>query len=334
MAAAPESPWDIAGRAADALAPESGLVADADVAQFGKALSLAARGAAANPVTAAMLFSRLALDLFSIPPAALVRLVGGKAEPPMPVDSKDRRFADPAWTDNPVFFSVRQAYLAVRRLSHDLVDSAQLDGRTAAKAQLALDLLLDAAAPTNFLPTNPAALKRAFDTGGASLVRGARHFIDDVLNNGGQPRQVDTSGFTLGGNLAATPAKVVYRNEIMELLQYEPQTPQVHSSPLLCSPPWINKYYIMDLAPGRSFIEWAVQHDRTVFAISYRNPGPEMAGVTMDDYLVHGPLDALNVIQEITGAETIDIVGLCLGGALTAITDAYLVPSETTGSAP
>jgi polyhydroxyalkanoate synthase len=324
MAAAFESPWEIADRAADALAPESGLVADADVAQFGKALSLAARGAAANPVTAAVLFSRLALDLFSIPPAAIVRLVGGKAETPVPVDSKDRRFADPAWTDNPVFFSVRQAYLAVRRLSHDLVDSAQLDGRTAAKAQMALDLLLDAAAPTNFLPTNPAALKRAFDTGGASLVRGARHFVDDVLNNGGRPRQVDTSGFTLGGNLAATPAKVVYRNELMELLQYEPQTPQVHSSPLLCSPPWINKYYVMDLAPGRSFIEWAVQHDRTVFAISYRNPGPELAGVTMDDYLVHGPLDALNVIQEITGAETIDIVGLCLGGALTAITDAYL----------
>jgi polyhydroxyalkanoate synthase subunit PhaC len=117
---------------------------------------------------------------------------------------------------------------------------------------------------------------------------------------------------------------VVYRNELMELLQYEPQTPQVHSSPLLCSPPWINKYYVMDLAPGRSFIEWAVKHDRTVFAISYRNPGPEMSGVTMDDYLVHGPHDALNVIQEITGAETIDIVGLCLGGALTAITDAYL----------
>jgi polyhydroxyalkanoate synthase len=322
MAGVFESPWDVADRAANVLAPESGLVGDTDVAEFGKALTLAARGAAAS--AAAALYSRLAADLARIPPAALARWLGAKAEPPLPVDPKDRRFADPAWTDNPAFFSIRQAYLAVRRLSQDLVDSADLDQATAAKARMAVDLLLDAAAPTNFLPTNPAALKRAFDTAGASLVRGARHFVDDLLNNGGRPRQVDTSPFELGQNLAATPAKVVYRNELMELLQYEPQTPQVHAAPLLCSPPWINKYYVMDLAPGRSFIEWAVRHNRTVFAISYKNPGPEMSGVTMDDYLVHGPHDALNVIQEITGAETVDIVGLCLGGALTAITDAYL----------
>ena len=128
----------------------------------------------------------------------------------------------------------------------------------------------------------------------------------------------------MGRNLACTPGKVVYRNELMELIQYEPQTEQVHATPLLCSPPWINKYYVMDLAPGRSFIEWAVQHGRTVFAISYRNPSADMSGTTMDDYLVHGPKTALDVIEEITGAGTIDIVGLCLGGALTAITAAYL----------
>jgi poly[(R)-3-hydroxyalkanoate] polymerase subunit PhaC len=121
-----------------------------------------------------------------------------------------------------------------------------------------------------------------------------------------------------------TPAKVVYRNELMELLQYEPQTPQVHEVPILCSPPWINKFYIMDLAPQRSFIEWAVQHGRTVFAISYRNPTEEMTGTTMDDYMVLGPQQALDVITEITGAPKVDIVGLCLGGAMTAITAAYL----------
>ncbi|WP_346276657.1 alpha/beta fold hydrolase [Pseudonocardia sp.] len=324
MAALFESPWDVADRAADVLAPESGLIADSDVAEFGKALSLAARGAVANPAGLVALSSRLALDLARIPPVALARWLGGKVEPPLPVNPKDKRFADPAWTDNPAFFSIRQAYQALSRLAEDLVDGADLEPATAAKARMAMGLLLDTVAPTNFLPTNPAALKRAFDTGGASLLRGARHFVDDLLNNGGRPRQVDTGGFTLGGNLAATPAKVVYRNDLMELLQYEPQTPQVRAAPLLCSPPWINKYYVMDLAPGRSFIEWAVQHGRTVFAISYKNPGPEMAAVTMDDYLVHGPHDALNVIQEITGAETIDIVGLCLGGALTAIADAYL----------
>ena len=122
-----------------------------------------------------------------------------------------------------------------------------------------IELMLDALAPTNFLPTNPAALKRAFDTGGASLVKGAQQFLDDLVNNEGRPRQVDASGFEVGRNLACTPGKVVYRNELMELIQYEPQTEQVHATPLLCSPPWINKYYVMDLAPGRSFIEWAVQ---------------------------------------------------------------------------
>ena len=118
-----------------------------------------------------------------------------------------------------------------------------------------------------------------------------------MLNNGGKPRQVDTSGFEVGVNLACTPSKVVYRNDLMELLQYEPQTEQVHATPLLCSPPWINKYYVMDLAPDRSFIEWAVQHGRTVFAISYQNPSAEMSGTTMDDYLVHGPQTALDVIE-------------------------------------
>ena len=319
-----ESPWDIADRAASVLAPESDLVANPDVADFGKALAQALRGAGANPAALVGAYTNLLTDLARIPPAALGRWIGAEVDPPLPVNPKDRRFADPAWSDNPAFFALRQAYLAASRLSRDLVDAAGLDAATAAKARMATDLLLDTLAPTNFLPTNPAALKTAFDTGGASLLRGLRHFVDDLVNNKGRPRQVDTSPFRLGENLAATPAKVVYRNELMELLQYEPQTPQVRSSPLLCSPPWINKYYVMDLAPGRSFIEWAVRHGRTVFSISYRNPGPEMSGVTMDDYLVRGPHEALNVIQEITGADTIDIVGLCLGGALTAITDAYL----------
>ncbi len=199
-----------------------------------------------------------------------------------------------------------------------------MDPETAQKAAMALSLLTDTLSPTNFLPTNPAALQRAFDTAGGSLVKGARNFVDDVRNNGGKPRQVDSSGFEVGVNMACTPSKVVYRNDLMELLQYEPQTEQVHATPLLCSPPWINKYYVMDLAPDRSFIEWAVKQGRTVFAISYKNPSAEMSGTTMDDYLLHGPQTALDVIEEITGAETIDIVGLCLGGAMTAITAAYL----------
>jgi polyhydroxyalkanoate synthase subunit PhaC len=182
----------------------------------------------------------------------------------------------------------------------------------------------DALAPTNFLPGNPAALKKAFDTGGGSVLAGTRNFASDLVRNGGRPRQVDTSSFEIGRNLAATPGQVVFRNELMELIQYAPQTGQVHATPLLASPPWINKYYVMDLAPGRSFIEWAVTHERTVFAISYRNPDPSMSGVTLDDYLIHGPRAALDVIGDITGAPAVDIVGLCLGGALTGMLAAYL----------
>jgi polyhydroxyalkanoate synthase len=135
---------------------------------------------------------------------------------------------------------------------------------------------------------------------------------------------VDRGAFTVGQNLAVTPGKVVFANHLMELIQYRPQTETVHAIPLLASPPWINKYYIMDLAPGRSFLEWAITHERTVFAISYRNPDPSMSGVTLDDYLVHGPQAALDVITDITGAPKIDIVGLCLGGALTGMLAAYV----------
>jgi polyhydroxyalkanoate synthase len=162
------------------------------------------------------------------------------------------------------------------------------------------------------------------ETGGSSVAAGAAHAVDDLMHNGGRPRKVDTSSFVLGKNMAATPGKVVFKNDLMELIQYTPQTPQVHAIPVLASPPWINKYYVMDLAPGRSFLEWAVRHQRTVFAISYRNPDTSMSGVTLDDYLIHGPRDAMDVISEITGSPTIDIVGLCLGGALTAMLAAYL----------
>ena len=214
--------------------------------------------------------------------------------------------------------------MAARRLSEDLLAAGRGDPMADQKAQIAVGFSLDALAPTNFLPTNPAAIKKAFETGGASLLAGASNLLNDVAHNGGRPRQVDTAPFELGRNLAATPGRVVFRNDLMELIQYGPQTKRVRSVPVLASPPWINKYYVMDLAPGRSFLEWAVQHRRTVFAISYRNPDASMSSVTLDDYLIHGPRAALDVIADITGSSKIDIVGLCLGGALTAMLAAYL----------
>ncbi|HYU03269.1 MAG TPA: alpha/beta fold hydrolase, partial [Jatrophihabitantaceae bacterium] len=235
-----------------------------------------------------------------------------------------RRFADPSWEHNPAYFALRQTYLAAKLLGDEILAAGRGDPRTDEKAQLAADFIFDALAPTNFLATNPAAIKRALETAGGSVAAGGRNFLDDLVHNGGRPRQVDRRPFELGRNLAATPGKVVFRNELMELIQYAPQTAEVHAVPLLASPPWINKYYVMDLAPGRSFIEWAIQHRRTVFAISYRNPDATMKDVALDDYLIHGPRAALDVIEDITGASKIDIAGLCLGGALTAMTAAYL----------
>ena len=319
-----ESSRDVAERAAGVLAPESDLFEDLDSAGFGEALTTALQSSLANPTAPARATLQWWTDLARIPMVATTAWFGREIESPVPVDPRDRRFADPAWSTNPLFFGMRLAYLSTCRYARDVVGAASVEADIAQKAELALNLALDALSPTNFLALNPAALKRAFDTAGASVVKGAMTFLDDLVNNNGRPRQVDTSGFEVGRNLAATPGKVVFRNELMELIQYAPQTEQVHARPLLCSPPWINKYYVMDLAPGRSFIEWAVQHGRTVFAISYLNPSKDMGGTTMDDYLVNGPQTALDVVQEITGAETIDIVGLCLGGALTAITAAYL----------
>ena len=318
--------WDAGESAAETLAPESGLFSGLDSGDFGKSIAAVMGRAAMHPMTVAEANLRFATRLARIGPAALTHWFGSTGEPPVPRE-KDQRFADPAWDDNPAYFALRQLYLAGLGLAVDVLEAGRGDDAAVmsdGKADLLTRLLFDALAPTNFLPTNPAALKRAFDTAGGSLVAGARHFVDDVLHNGGRPRQVDTTGFHLGENLAATPGRVVFRNDLMELIQYAPQTAQVHAIPMLASPPWINKYYVMDLAPDRSFLEWAVRHQRSVFAISYRNPDETMSGVTLDDYLVQGPQTALDVITDITGAPTVDIVGLCLGGALTAMTAAYL----------
>jgi polyhydroxyalkanoate synthase len=309
------------------VAPEGGLFARLDPVSFGRSLLAVAWRAALHPYAASGAYWQFAATLAGIGPEAAARWAGRGADESGPgagALAKDKRFADRTWRDNPAFFVIGQAYFAAVGLADDLLAAGRGDPVADVKARLASDLMLAALAPTNYLATNPAALKRAFETGGASVVAGARNFLDDLRNNRGMPRQVDTRPFEIGRNLAATPGKVVFRNELMELIQYAPQTPQVRSVPVLASPPWINKYYIMDLAPGRSFLEWAITHERTVFAISYRNPDPSMSGVTLDDYLVHGPQTALDVITDITGAPKIDIVGLCLGGALTGMLAAYL----------
>jgi polyhydroxyalkanoate synthase len=321
-----EASADAARSAASAPAPEAGALVDLDLdpALFGRALARAAAGAARRPAAVAEAGINCAVALTRATLSAALRGLGQSVPGPLPGDGADGRFADPAWEDNPTFFWLRQTYLIFRRFAEDLVDAGELDEATRAKAAFAVSLLADGLAPTNVLLGNPAALKRAFETGGRSVLLGARNCLDDIRHNGGRPRQVDASSFRLGKNIAATPSKVVFRNDLIELLQYLPQTDEVHAVPLLASPPWINKYYIMDLAPGRSLIEWAVQHGRTVFAISYRNPDASMSGITMDDYSTNGMRAAIDAVSEITGSETVDILAVCLGGALAVMTAAQL----------
>jgi polyhydroxyalkanoate synthase subunit PhaC len=316
--------WQAAESAASALAPDADVFGSVDAAGLGQATLSVLWRAARQPAATTAATMRFWSSVAMAGPTAAARWMGMNVAPPVAVPEGDKRFADRTWSDNPAFFAIRQGYLAASRLTEELLDAGSGDAMDDAKARLWTGFLLDALAPTNFLFTNPAALKRALETGGASVLAGTVHMVNDLVNNNGRPRQVDTKPFQVGKTLAVTPGKVVFKNELMELIQYAPQTEQVHAVPVLASPPWINKYYIMDLAPGRSFLEWAVQHKHTVFAISYRNPEPSMGGTTLDDYLIHGPLQALDVIGDITGAPKIDIIGLCLGGALTAMLAAYM----------
>ncbi len=253
-----------------------------------------------------------------------MRRMQGEEIAPVSAMQGDKRFADPAWKTNPFLLGTVEQYLVRRQSALQVIDSSRLPEATRRKARFALTMMLDAIAPSNTPWMNPAVVKTAMESGGKSLVDGLQQFLDDVKNNGGYPKQVDSSPFTLGENMAATPGTVVFRNELIELIAYTPQTETVHERPLLCSPPWINKYYIMDLAPGRSFVEWAVKHGHQTFMISYRNPDETMRNFKMDDYLRLGLLTAIDEVLRITGAPDLNIAALCLGGTMSAIALSYL----------
>ncbi|MFN2450106.1 MAG: PHA/PHB synthase family protein [Candidatus Baltobacteraceae bacterium] len=295
-----------------------------DPASLGDALKAVMSDAMADPARMAMWYSQLMLEQQAAGLRFLQRLSGVEAAGNGADTAKDKRFADAGWRENPMLAGVLEEYLARTRAAMSLVETSRLPDATKRKARFAMQMLNDAFAPSNVPWMNPAVVKEAMSTGGASLMRGMQNFMQDAKENRGMPRQVDTSQHKLGVNLAATPGRVVFKNELIELLAYEPQTAKTHAIPLLCSPPWINKYYIMDLAPGRSFVEWAVRHGHQTFMISYRNPDESMRGFLMDDYLRLGLLEALTQVEHITGSEKTNIAALCLGGTLTLIMLAYL----------
>jgi len=295
----------------------------ADPVALLRSLVAAGGSLAKNPAGTAAAGGRLAIGLAAAARAAGARALGADEAGPMSPAPSDKRFNDPAYTDNSWYYLLEQEYLLSSQLVDELLDATELDDTEQVKARFAARFIVDALSPTNTLPGNPAAMRRAFDTGGKSVLRGAKNMLDDIRHNGGWPSQVDSTGFEVGVNMAATPGAVVYRSDLIELIQYEPVGKQVHEVPLLFCPPWINKYYIMDLAPGRSLIEWAVEHGHTCFAISYRNPDASMRDLNFADYLHQGVLDAVRVVREITGADEVNTLSVCLGGTLTAMALAH-----------
>ena len=210
-----------------------------------------------------------------------------------------------------------QGYLAAAGTVDGLIDDAELDWRTERQARFAAQNVLDALAPTNFPWSNPTVLKELVDRGGANLVRGVRQLGRDLSRPPRLPASVDVSKFEVGGNLAVTPGAVVLRNEVLELIQYQPQTAEVRAVPLLVVPPTINKYYIVDLAPGRSIVEWLVGQGQQVFTISWRNPDPEQGHFDLDTY-AEAVADARGAVAAVTGQESVHALGACSGGMITA----------------
>ena len=235
----------------------------------------------------------------------------------------DRRFSDVAWTDNPLLRRLVQLYLATGRTLDDLVSDADLDPRDRRRVRFLLDNVVEACAPSNVPLVNPASAKAVVDTAGLSLVRGGRQLVKDLASAPRVPEMVDTSGFVIGENVAATPGSVVFRSEVFELIQYRPQAEEVYEVPMLVVPPTINKFYAIDLAPGRSLMEHSVQQGRQMFVISWRNPDARHADWGFDTY-VRAILDALDAVEEITGSATTVLGGICSGGILASIAAAYL----------
>ena len=259
------------------------------------------------------------LDLW----ASAVRRLAGEPAPPVATPSAgDKRFSDPEWSQNQFFDFLKQAYLLTAQWADKLVANASnLNPHTKQKAEFYVRQITNALAPTNFVLTNPELLRETLTSNADNLVRGMHMLAEDIERGGGhlKIRQSDSSMFEVGRNLAITPGKVIYQNELMQLIQYAPSTETVLKRPLLIVPPWINKFYVLDLTPEKSFIKWCVDQGLTVFCISWVNPDERLAQKTFDDYVRQGPLAALDAIKQATGEDKVHAIGYCVGGTLLAI---------------
>src|ERR1700759_542495 len=245
------------------------------------------------------------------------RVFGMQTEPVIDSPSSDRRFKDDAWRENEIFDFIRQSYLLSARYVQDVVRQVDgLDAKTAQKVDFYARQFVDAMSPSNFLLTNPEVLRKTAETGGENLLKGLNNLLTDLEQGKGKLRikMTDMDAFKVGENIGVTPGKVVYQNDLMQLIQYNPTTSKVLQRPLLIGPPWINKFYILDLRPRNSFVKWAISQGHTVFVISWVNPDAELAEKGFDDYMTEGYLAALEAIEQAPGEREVNAIGYCLGG--------------------
>ena len=261
------------------------------------------------------------------------RMMGDKAPAVIEEPKTDRRFKDDAWRENEVFDFIRQSYLLSARFFTNVVQTTDgLEPKTAQKVDFYTRQFVDAMSPSNFLLTNPEVLRRTAETGGENLLKGLSNLLADLERGKGQLRirMTDETKFKVGENIAVTPGKVIFRNDLMELIQYQPTTDKVLKRPLLIIPPWINKFYILDLRPKNSFIKWAVEQGHTVFVVSWVNPDEKLAEKGFDDYMREGPYAALDAMEQATGERAFNVIGYCLGGTLLSCTLAHMAARKDT----
>jgi polyhydroxyalkanoate synthase len=282
----------------------------------------------ADPVKLAEMQFGLWKDYVALWQSSMLKLMGQPAEPVAVPDKTDRRFRHPEWEENFVFDHIKQSYLiAARHLHRAVAEVEGLDEATAKKVDFYTRQYIDALAPTNFVHTNPEVLRETIATGGRNLLDGLANLLEDLERGKGKQVRVsmtDPKAFQLGVNIATTPGKVVFQNDLIQLIQYQPATETVFKRPLLVIPPWINKYYILDLREKNSFVRWATEQGHSVFVISWVNPDERFARKSFEDYMFEGPLAALDAIEQATGEKVCNVIGYCLGGTLLACTLAYL----------
>lgn len=273
-------------------------------------------------------------DWMSLWQGSMNKFMGESAEPVITPAAGDRRFKSPEWEENTLFDFIKQSYLLTCRHVETVIDD--VDGLSATereKLRFQSKLLTDAMSPTNFALTNPDVIRETIDSRGENLVKGLDNLMKDLQRGKGQLAISTTNydAFKLGENIAVTDGRVVYENDLMQLIQYAPTTKTVHKTPLFIVSPWINKFYILDLRAGKSFVEWAVAQGHTVFITSWANPDANLAQKSFEDYMRDGVLDSLRQIESITGEREVNMVGYCLGGTLMATTLAYIADSEDAG---